>query len=86
MNTGGSIVQHDVAIGLMRRALTLAETQVPEMAEAHMQVPLDYYGSLELAAKERTLFETSPLALVAASEVGQPHDYVVRNASAARSW
>jgi len=73
-------MQHDVAIGLMKRALTLVETQVPEMAEAHMQVPLDYYGSLELAAKEKTLFETSPLALVAASEVGQPHDYIVRNA------
>lgn len=73
-------MQHDVAIGLMRRALTLIETQMPEMAEAHMQVPLDYYGSLELAAKEKALFETSPLALVAATEVGQPHDYVVRNA------
>ncbi len=73
-------MQHDVAIGLMKRALTLIETQVPELAEAHMRVPLDYYGSLELAAKEKVLFETSPLALVAASEVGQAHDYVVRNA------
>ena len=73
-------MQHDVAIGLMRRALILVETQLPEMAEAHMQVPLDYYGNLELAAKEKALFETSPLALVAATEVGQPHDYVVRNA------
>jgi hypothetical protein len=73
-------VPHDVAIGLMKRALTLIETQVPEMAEAYMRVPFDYYGNLEFAAKEKTLFETSPLALVAATEVGQPHDYVVRSA------
>jgi len=44
-------VQHEIAIGLMRRALTLVETQVPEMADAFMQVPLDYYSSPELAAK-----------------------------------
>jgi phenylpropionate dioxygenase-like ring-hydroxylating dioxygenase large terminal subunit len=74
------VVQHEVAIGLMRRALTLIETQTPELADRHMRVPLDYYGDPALAAKEKELFETSPLALVAASEIGQPHDYVVRNA------
>ncbi len=73
-------MQHDVAVELMRRALTLVETQVPEMADAFMRVPLDYYSSPELAAKERALFETSPLPLIASTEIGQPHDFFVRNA------
>ena len=73
-------MQHEIAIGLMRRALRLVETQRPELAEAHMRVPLGYYNDPELAAKEREIFETSPLALVAASEIAKPHDYVVRNA------
>jgi choline monooxygenase len=73
-------VQPNVAIALMRRALSIVESQTPEMADAHMQVPLDYYGNPEFAAKEKELFETSPLALVAASEITNPHDYLVRNA------
>jgi choline monooxygenase len=76
----GVVVQRDVAIDLMRRAVTIAENQWPEMADAHMEVPLDYFVSEEFAAKERTLFETSPLALVAASEIASPHDFIVRNA------
>ena len=64
----------------MRRAVTIAENQWPEMADAHMEVPLDYFVNEEFAAKERTLFETSPLALVAASEIANPHDFIVRNA------
>jgi len=73
-------MQRDVAIGLMRRAVTIAEAQLPEMADSHMEVPLDYFSDEELAAKEKELFETSPLALLAASEIANPHDYVVRNA------
>ncbi|MDB5395047.1 MAG: hypothetical protein JWM91_2553 [Rhodospirillales bacterium] len=73
-------MQPNAAIALMRRALSIVESQTPEMADAHMQVPLDYYGNPELAAKEKELFETSPLALVAASEITNPHDYLVRNA------
>lgn len=73
-------MQRDVAVGLMRRAMTIAETQWPEMADAHMEVPLDYFSSPEWAARERRLFETSPLALVASSEIAQPNDYLVRNA------
>ena len=55
----------DTAIALMKRALTIVETETPELADAHMQVPLDYYGDENLAAREKTLFETQPLALVA---------------------
>src|SRR5437588_6577896 len=64
----------------MKRALTLVETQVPEMADAFMQVPLDYYSSPELAAQEKAMFETSPLPLIASTQIGNPHDYFVRNA------
>jgi len=73
-------MQRHVALALMNRALDIVERQTPEMADAHMQVPLDYYTSEALAAKERALFETSPLALVAATEIARPHDYLVRNA------
>ena len=64
----------------MRRAVTIAESQWPEMAEAHMEVPLEYFSSEEFATKERRLFETSPLALAAATEIANPNDYLVRNA------
>jgi phenylpropionate dioxygenase-like ring-hydroxylating dioxygenase large terminal subunit len=65
---------------LMERAITIAEEQWPEMADAHMEVPLDYFSSPEFAARERELFETTPLALVAGSEIANPNDYLVRNA------
>ena len=70
----------NTAIALMKRALTIVETETPELADAHMQVPLSYYRDAHLAAKEKTLFETQPLALVASSEIAKPHDYLVRNA------
>jgi choline monooxygenase len=73
-------VLRDTAIALMKRALTIVETETPELADAHMQVPLSYYGDERLAAREKTLFETQPLALVASSEIAKPHDYLVRNA------
>lgn len=73
-------MQREVALALMKRALTIVENQWPEMADTYMQVPLDYYGNPEFAAKEQALFETSPLALIAASEIANPHDYLVRNA------
>jgi len=73
-------VLHDTAIALMRRALTIVETETPELADAHMQVPLDYYGDERMAAKEKLLFETQPLALIASSEIAKPHDYLVRDA------
>jgi phenylpropionate dioxygenase-like ring-hydroxylating dioxygenase large terminal subunit len=68
------------ALGLMRRAVTIAETQWPEMADSYMEVPLDYFSNEDVAAREREVFETSPLALAAASELANPHDFLVRNA------
>lgn len=73
-------MQNHVAIGLMKRALIIAETQKPELADANMRVPLDYYNDEHLFAKERALFFSEPLALLAASEIAQPHDYYVRQA------
>ena len=29
---------------LMKRAITIAENQWPEMADAHMEVPIDYFS------------------------------------------
>jgi phenylpropionate dioxygenase-like ring-hydroxylating dioxygenase large terminal subunit len=45
-----------------------------------MEVPLDYFRDPEWFAKERALFERSPLALVASSEIANANDYLVRNA------
>ena len=67
-------MQGQVALELMRRAVKIAENEWPECAESHMEVPLHYFVSEELAAKEKALFETSPLALVASSEIANPND------------
>ena len=73
-------MDRNVGIALMKRGLEIIEKQWPEMAESFMRVPLDFYNSEELAASERELFETSPLALAASAEVSQRHDYSVREA------
>ncbi|MBW2497666.1 MAG: aromatic ring-hydroxylating dioxygenase subunit alpha [Deltaproteobacteria bacterium] len=73
-------MRRDTGIELMRRALDIMEKGWPEMARAHLRVPLESYHSDEIAARERRLFETSPLALVASSEIGQPHDFLARQA------
>ena len=73
-------MQREIGIALMKRALDIMEAQRPEMAESHMEVPLDFYNDEAVAEKERELFETSPLALVASSEIPEPHDYLVRSA------
>ena len=73
-------MQRDVALDLMRRAVTIADAQLPEMATGHLGVPLTYFSDPDFAARERELFETSPLALIASSELAGPHAYLVRNA------
>jgi phenylpropionate dioxygenase-like ring-hydroxylating dioxygenase large terminal subunit len=73
-------VLRTVGIELMRRAVTIAAEQWPELADAHMEVPVDYFTDPRWAAKEQAIFETQPLALVASSEIAEPHDYLVRNA------
>ncbi|MGY8738779.1 MAG: aromatic ring-hydroxylating oxygenase subunit alpha [bacterium] len=73
-------MQRETGIALMRRSLDILENQKPEMADRYMQIPLDYYSDPELAARERLLFETQPLALIAASEIGNAYDFIVRDA------
>ena len=67
-------MQRETGIALMKRALDIMEAQRPEMAESHMEVPLDFYNDEGVAEKERKLFETSPLALVAITPVTRPAD------------
>lgn len=71
---------HEVALGWVRRALDIVERQWPELAEGHLEVPLEVYSSESIAARDRELFETSPLALLASSEIPNPYDYHVRSA------
>jgi len=70
----------ETGIELMKRALDVVESQQPDMAKAYMRVPLEVYHDKDVAARERQLFETSPLALLAAAEIPKPHDYLVRQA------
>src|SRR4051812_46571538 len=64
----------------MRRAVAVGTKEWPEMADRYMEVPLDYFNDPDLFAKERALFEQSPLALIASCEIADPNDFVVRNA------
>ena len=64
----------------VKRMLDLVERQWPDLAPSYLRVPLEAYSSEELAARERELFEGSPLALLASSELAKPYDYHVRQA------
>ena len=73
-------MERATGIALMKRALDILEKRWPEMSDGHMQVPLGYYQGESHAKRERELFETQPLALLAANEIAKPHDYLVRHA------
>ena len=73
-------MEREVAVDLVRRAMQVSENQFPEISPTHLEVPLSYFRDAEWAAKERDLYETSPLALIASSEIANPNDYLVRNA------
>ena len=70
-------------MALLERLLDVVDAQTPEMADSHLRVSLENYSSEAIAARERDLFELSPLALVASSEIARPHDYLARRAAAA---
>jgi nitrite reductase/ring-hydroxylating ferredoxin subunit len=67
-------------IAQLERLLDVVEAQTPEMAGSYLRVSLENYSSEAIAARERELFERSPLALVASSEIARPHDYLARRA------
>lgn len=60
------------------RAIWIVEDQLPELADAAMRVPLEYYRDPELAAREAELFMRQPRPIVASSEIPKPDDYLVR--------
>ena len=64
--------------GVMARLGEIVARQMPERADGFMQVPLDYYRDLGIAARERHLFMTKPRPIVASSEIAAPDDYLVR--------
>ena len=63
---------------LLERSIEIVENRMPELADRYMQVPLSYYTSDKWAERERHLFMTQPRALIAASEIANPDDYLVR--------
>lgn len=71
---------HEVAIGYVKRLLDIIERGRPELAEGYLEVPLAAYADEAIAARDRALFETSPLALLASTEIAKPYDYHVRTA------
>lgn len=73
-------MEREVVVDLVRRAMKVSAAQYPEVAPSHLEVPLRYFRDEEIAARERRLYETSPLALIASSEIANPDDYLVRNA------
>ena len=63
---------------VLERTISTVENQSPELAASCMTVPLAYYRDDVFAARERALFMASPRPVVAASEIPNPNDYLVR--------
>ena len=57
----------NTGIALLKRLLDVVDAQTPEMADSFLRVSLENYSSETIAARERDLFELSPLALAASS-------------------
>ena len=65
---------------VLERTLEVVQKKMPDLAERYMRVPLTYYTNEEVAARERHLFMTQPIPLLAASEIAEPNSYFVRMA------
>ncbi|HVM68102.1 MAG TPA: aromatic ring-hydroxylating dioxygenase subunit alpha [Acidimicrobiales bacterium] len=76
----GARVERDAALRLMRRAVDVGVHEFPEIAPDTLAVPLDYFTDPAWFARERAIFEQSPIALIASSEIAGPHDFLVRSA------
>jgi nitrite reductase/ring-hydroxylating ferredoxin subunit len=63
---------------LTRRALEHVASGTTDMAGSVLRVPLSYYRSPQLAAKELELLRRTPLAVAITGDLPAPHDYVVR--------
>lgn len=67
---------------VLERTLDVVETKLPDLAEHFMRVPLAYYTDEKFAARERHLFMTQPIPLLAASEIAERNSFFVRTAMA----
>ena len=65
---------------VLERAVEVVTKTMPDLAERYLRVPLSYYTDEQCAARERHLFMTQPIALLAASEIAAPNSYFVRTA------
>ena len=65
---------------VLERAVEVVTKKMPDLAERYLRVPLSYYTDEKFAARERHLFMTQPIALLAASEIAEPNTYFVRKA------
>ena len=65
---------------VLERTLEVVQKKLPHLAERYMRVPLTYYTNEQSAARERHLFMTQPIPLLAASEIAEPNSYFVRMA------
>lgn len=63
---------------LTRRALEHVASGSTDMAGCVLRVPLSYYCSPQLSAKELELLRRTPLAAAITGDLPAPHDYVVR--------
>ena len=63
---------------LLERTVEAVTRKMPDLAQRYLRVPLSYYTDEECAARERHLFMTQPIALLAASEIAEPNSYFVR--------
>jgi len=56
-------MEREAALGLMRRAVDIGVKVWPEMAERHMEVPLDYFTDPAIFASEKALSDETIEAL-----------------------
>ena len=64
---------------LVARALALVDAGTTEMADAVLEVPLEYYRDPDLFRREREMVMSTPLGLTTSAQLPEPFDYVVRD-------
>jgi phenylpropionate dioxygenase-like ring-hydroxylating dioxygenase large terminal subunit len=67
------------ALDIAKRALGIAEGE-PELSDAFLKVPMEYYFSERYVLRERSIFHSTPLVIAHCDQVPQPNDYMVREA------
>jgi phenylpropionate dioxygenase-like ring-hydroxylating dioxygenase large terminal subunit len=65
--------------GIVERARALVDDDTTDLADSVLSVPLRYYRDPVLFEREREVLATTPLGLLPSSQIGRPHDFVVRD-------